>query len=96
MEEDIITFIKFDSSGNYLAVGDKAGRIIVFASLDSKKTTPTYDYFSEFQSHLKEFDPLRSMEVEEEIISINWLKPQGNYLKLITSNERSIKLWKMF
>lgn len=53
MEEDIITFVKFDLTGNYLAVGDKAGRVIVFEAQNSKKGPPTYDYFTEFQSHVK-------------------------------------------
>lgn len=30
MEEDIINTVSFDPSGSYLAVGDKAGRVIVF------------------------------------------------------------------
>lgn len=29
-EEDIISSVKFDCNGNYLALGDHAGRIIVF------------------------------------------------------------------
>jgi serine/threonine-protein phosphatase 2A regulatory subunit B len=29
-EEDIISALKFDKSGRYIALGDKAGRIIVF------------------------------------------------------------------
>jgi serine/threonine-protein phosphatase 2A regulatory subunit B len=65
VEEDIISKLRFDPSGNYLAVGDKAGRVIVFETKEQKKGAPLYEYFSEFQSHFKEFDPLRSMEVEE-------------------------------
>lgn len=30
VDEDIITTLKFDQSGRYLAAGDKAGRVIVF------------------------------------------------------------------
>ena len=30
MEEDIISVMKFDNSGRYLGLGDKAGRIIIF------------------------------------------------------------------
>jgi serine/threonine-protein phosphatase 2A regulatory subunit B len=30
MEEDIISAMKFDKSGKFLALGDKAGRIIIF------------------------------------------------------------------
>lgn len=29
-EEDIITSLKFDHSGKYLALGDRAGRVILF------------------------------------------------------------------
>jgi len=27
---------------------------------------------------------------------MEWLQPQGKYLKLATTNSRSIKLWKLF
>jgi WD40 repeat protein len=27
---------------------------------------------------------------------MQWMKPQGRYLKMATTNSRSIKLWKMF
>lgn len=30
MEEDIISSMKFDKSGRMLALGDKAGRVIIF------------------------------------------------------------------
>ncbi len=33
MEEDIISVIKFDQTGKFLSLGDKAGRIIVFEAL---------------------------------------------------------------
>lgn len=36
------------------------------------------------------------MDIEEEIKDIAWLAPQGNYMKMITTNDRSIKLWKIF
>ena len=96
MDEDIISSLRFDQSGKYIALGDRAGRIIVFEAHENKKGASSYEYFTEFQSHFKEFDPLRSMEVEEEIVELRWLRPQGKYLKMITTNCRSIKLWKMF
>lgn len=98
LEEDIISSIKFDSTGQYLSVGDRAGRIIIFKSEENKKKEEQFEYYAEFQSHNREFDPLRSMDVEEEIIGsgINWMKNQGRYHKLITSNSRTIKLWKIF
>lgn len=29
-------------------------------------------------------------------MDIQWLKPQGKYLKICTSNARTVKIWKMF
>ncbi len=54
--------MRFDKSGKYLSLGDKAGRIIIFEAVEGKKKEE-YDYFTEFQSHVKEFDALRSMEI---------------------------------
>ncbi len=36
------------------------------------------------------------MEVEETINGLAWLQPQGKYLKIVSTNSRSIKLWKVF
>jgi serine/threonine-protein phosphatase 2A regulatory subunit B len=58
--------MKFDSSGKYLSLGDRAGRIIIFETPESsKKKEEQFEYYAEFQSHTREFDPLRSMDVEE-------------------------------
>ena len=37
-EEDIISTLKFDQEGKHLALGDKAGRIIIFKSDSNKKS----------------------------------------------------------
>jgi hypothetical protein len=34
IDEDLITSIKFDPTGKYLALGDKSGRIILFNAED--------------------------------------------------------------
>lgn len=52
--------MRFDRSGRYLSLGDRAGRVIIFEAPEGKKKEE-YDYFTEFQSHLKAFDPLKSM-----------------------------------
>ena len=36
IEEDSISALKFDSSGKMLALGDKAGRLIVFTANESE------------------------------------------------------------
>ena len=47
-DTDILTAMNFDSSGEYLAVGDKGGRVIVFRFTDLKNSRYLdYRYFSE-------------------------------------------------
>ena len=97
-EEDIITAIEFDTTGKYISLGDKAGRLIVFETPDPiKSRTPTYEYqyLAELQSHVKEFDYLKSTEIEERINQIQWLRPQGSNLYVLTTNDKTIKYWKI-
>lgn len=54
-EEDIISVLKFDQSGRYLALGDHAGRVIVFEAPDGKKKTDGYDYCTEVTIIVKQF-----------------------------------------
>lgn len=45
---DILTALKFDKTGEYLAVGDRGGRVIVFRYTDLKNSRYfDYRYFSE-------------------------------------------------
>lgn len=39
-EEDIITALKFDRQGRFIALGDKAGRVIVFQNADTTDKGP--------------------------------------------------------
>lgn len=56
-DEDIISAMAFDPTGNYIALGDKAGRLIVFER--SEAGNIEYQYSTELQSHTKEFDYLK-------------------------------------
>lgn len=60
-EEDIISAMAFDCSGNYIALGDKAGRLIVFERSEGTQLNAVveYQYSNELQSHTKEFDYLK-------------------------------------
>ena len=74
--EDIISALAFDKSGDYLTVGDRAGRLILFQrNLHTKSKTPfnEFVYLTEIQSHYKEFDFLQSTDIEEKINCIEWL-----------------------
>ena len=57
-DEDIISAMAFDTTGNYISLGDKAGRLIIFQKsfAKNKKGMVEYQYFSELQSHMREFD----------------------------------------
>jgi serine/threonine-protein phosphatase 2A regulatory subunit B len=65
-EADIISTVEFDSTGSYLATGDKGGRVVLFERNESKKTCE-YKFHTEFQSHEPEFDYLKSLEIEEKV-----------------------------
>lgn len=93
-EADIISTVEFDHTGDFLATGDKGGRVVLFER-NSKKLGCEYKFFTEFQSHYAEFDYLKSLEIEEKINKIKWLKSSNNNLFLLSTNDKTIKLWKI-
>lgn len=94
-DADIISTVEFDHTGDYLATGDKGGRVVLFDRNDSKKGVE-YKFFTEFQSHEPEFDYLKSLEIEEKINKIKWCKRQNSAHFLLSTNDKTIKLWKVF
>jgi serine/threonine-protein phosphatase 2A regulatory subunit B len=94
-EADIISTVEFDQTGNYLATGDKGGRVVLFERNESKKTCE-YKFHTEFQSHEPEFDYLKSLEIEEKINKIKWCRRQNASHYLLSTNDKTIKLWKVF
>ncbi|CEH12004.1 protein phosphatase pp2a regulatory subunit b [Ceraceosorus bombacis] len=94
-EADIISTVEFDHTGDYLATGDKGGRVVLFERNDSKKGCE-YKFHTEFQSHEPEFDYLKSLEIEEKINKIRWCRRQNAAHFLLSTNDKTIKLWKVF
>lgn len=105
-EQDTLTTISFDGTGDYLAVGDKAGRVIIFKHSGPIKNSRYFDYryFAEVQSHEPEFDHLKSIELEEKINHVQFLNTRapkhrglggGESLQFLSTNDRIIKLWKV-
>ncbi|CEI65166.1 hypothetical protein ACHAPO_000929 [Fusarium lateritium] len=92
---DIISTVEFDHTGNYLATGDKGGRVVLFERNETKKTCE-YKFHTEFQSHEPEFDYLKSLEIEEKINKIKWCRRQNASHYLLSTNDKTIKLWKVF
>lgn len=107
-DDDLVTAVQYDETGEYLAVGDKAGRICIFegheankdasgaAGAAKKKGHPLeYRFYTEFQSHEPEFDCLKSSEIDEKINTIKWAKRRNNALFLLAANDKTIKFWKV-
>jgi len=94
-EADIISTVEFDHTGDYLATGDKGGRVVLFERNDAKKSCE-YKFYTEFQSHEPEFDYLKSLEIEEKINKIKWCRRQNAAHFLLSTNDKTIKLWKVF
>jgi len=96
-EGDPITAIEFDDSGDYIACGDKGGRIVIYqrSNSDLKYGVPEYKRYYDFVSHEPEFDYLKSLEIEEKINKIKWCKRQNSGLLLLSTNDKTIKLWKI-
>merc|ERR1712179_636817 len=98
-EADIISCVEFNQDGDLLATGDKGGRVVIFQrDPASKKANPRrgeYSVYSTFQSHEPEFDYLKSLEIEEKINKIKWLKRQNASHFLLSTNDKTIKLWKI-
>ncbi|KAK6457698.1 protein phosphatase PP2A regulatory subunit B [Scheffersomyces xylosifermentans] len=95
-EADIISTVEFDHTGDFLATGDKGGRVVLFERNQSKKKQSCeYKFFTEFQSHDAEFDYLKSLEIEEKINKIKWLRSSNDSLYLLSTNDKTIKLWKI-
>jgi len=56
---------------------------------------PEFRYRTEFQSHEPEFDYLKSLEIEEKINKIKWCQKTNNALFLLSTNDKTIKYWKV-
>ena len=107
-EADVLSTVRFNDTGDFHATGDKGGRVVIFvraddAPPDGPADTPDdtpppgieYRFYSEFQSHDAEFDYLKSLEIEEKINQITWCKRSSPALFLLSTNDKTIKLWKV-
>jgi serine/threonine-protein phosphatase 2A regulatory subunit B len=138
----VLSTVEFDSSGDFLATGDKGGRIVIFERADAGRgrkrpralglglgrrrhasggaggsddddddeddarvagaeddggaaPAPEFRFLTEFQSHESEFDYLKSQEIEEKINQVAWCKRATSSLLLLSTNDKTIKLWKV-
>eukprot|EP01119_Soliformovum_irregulare_P008377 TRINITY_DN214_c0_g1_i1.p1 TRINITY_DN214_c0_g1~~TRINITY_DN214_c0_g1_i1.p1 ORF type:complete len:512 (+),score=114.78 TRINITY_DN214_c0_g1_i1:51-1586(+) len=97
-EENVITSVQFDHTGEYLAIGYQCGQIVIFRNNPTPSSPHTFKFHTQFESHHPDFDPLTSVEVEEKISHIAFL-PQPyhpNTRMLLSANDKTIKLWKIY
>ncbi|PPD78350.1 hypothetical protein GOBAR_DD24726 [Gossypium barbadense] len=108
---DIISAIEFNRNSDHLATDDRGGRVVLFERTDTQDHVghqrdlekmdypinrhPEFRYKTEFQSHEPEFDYLKSLEIEEKINKIRWCQSSNGALFLLSTNDRTIKLWKV-
>ncbi|KAK4472069.1 hypothetical protein MN116_005441 [Schistosoma mekongi] len=96
-EADIISCVEYDKTGDFLATGDHGGRIVIFKreSEDKLQKCVSHNVYCTFVSHEPEFDYLKSLEIEEKINKIRWL-PRTNHARfLLSTNDKTIKLWRI-
>lgn len=73
-----------------------ANRIFLsLVKVDKGKRSVDYNFYTTFQSHEAEFDYLKSLEIEEKINKIRWLKKKNASNFLLSTNDKTIKLWKI-
>ena len=94
----MISALKFNQNGMYLAAGDRGGRVIIFQrklSSGGARTPVEYEFYTEFQAHQPSFDAMRSVQVSEKVVQLQWLPSIGDTLYMLTCNERLVKLWRI-
>eukprot|EP00730_Choanoeca_flexa_P014127 TRINITY_DN6061_c0_g1_i2.p1 TRINITY_DN6061_c0_g1~~TRINITY_DN6061_c0_g1_i2.p1 ORF type:complete len:542 (+),score=68.80 TRINITY_DN6061_c0_g1_i2:141-1628(+) len=94
-DADIISAVRFNHDGEFLATGDRGGRVVLFERSQEEANPCEYKFYTEFQSHEAEFDYLKSLEIEEKINQIEWLRRCNSSHFLLTTNDKTIKLWKV-
>ncbi|KAF0992362.1 hypothetical protein HZS_7677, partial [Henneguya salminicola] len=94
---DMISSVSFNHTGSLIAVGDRGGRVVILSKNNNKNkhSTDEYNVYSTFQSHEPDFDYLKSVEIEEKINKISWLIECQYSNFIVTTNDKTIKLFRI-
>ncbi|XP_062116220.1 serine/threonine protein phosphatase 2A 55 kDa regulatory subunit B beta isoform-like isoform X2 [Humulus lupulus] len=88
-EVDIITAMGFDASGDYLAVGDRGGRVVIFERKDGKHTSNQY----QSRTKLEELDFNSTWNPEFQYkTEFQSHEPEFDYLKSLEIEEKINKV----
>ena len=52
-------------------------------------------FFTEVQSHVPEFDCLKSCDISPRISALEWWQFGSSHLTLLAANDRSVKVWRI-
>ncbi|KAK6920675.1 WD40 repeat [Dillenia turbinata] len=106
---DIISSIEFQKSGDYLAIGDRGGRVVIFENKDGKDIsnqrhlraeleqfdfTPKQHPKFQYKTEFQSHEP-ESLEIEEKINKVRWTSTSNGSQFLLSTNDKTIKLWKV-
>lgn len=61
----------------------------------TRAQSPSFAYYAQFQSHNPQLDYLSSTDIDETVNQIDWFKPVANSQRLISCNDRVIKVWRL-
>lgn len=108
-ESDMISAVRFNQDASMVATGDKGGRVVLLRRVNGNNTSnketprrqrsapaPEYRFWTQFQSHEPEFDYLKSTEIDEKINQIRWCREINGSQRLLATNDKTIKLWKVY
>lgn len=106
-EADVISSVQFSNTTDMVATGDRGGRIVILrrarpgragrrAGRLGDPNAPQFRFWTQFQSHEPEFDYLKSMEIEERINQIRWCRQSGGAQRIITTNDKTVKVWRVY
>lgn len=90
-----ISALAYNVDGSVVAVGDTSGHIALYQHQSTRRGAGTYKELANFKSHDRDFDYLRSLEIEESINKIAWCPSPTNSHFLLSTNDKTIKLWKI-
>ena len=102
-----ISCVAFDSTGNYLAYADRAGRCYIFcrngepfASLTpNPEPSPApngYTLIDVVEAYQPQLDTLNSTEIEAKVNVLKFVNMGNGSVFFLTSNDKTIKMWKIW
>ena len=95
--DDTISVLSFNQSGQFLASGDQAGRVVIFQILPPRMPggKPIVSFVNQVHAHKSQFDYFRSELSEPKINSLAWVRSNQLNPLLITCNSHEAKMWRM-